>query len=98
MARQRQRVYKFLVSLLIVANLADMLNALLAKWAHCSDSSVLKFTAKLRAEYKKSLAAPLPLKQRLAQKDLLIDLVVYGLYGLTEGEMGWRKGIDHKEL
>jgi hypothetical protein len=53
--------------------------------ASVSDS---RFTAKLRAEYEKSLAALLPLKQRLARADRLIDLVVYGLYGLTEEEVG----------
>jgi len=46
-----------------------------------------KFTAKLRAEYEKSLAALLPLKQKLARTDRLIDWVVYGLYGLTEEEV-----------
>ncbi len=51
-----------------------------------------RFTAKLRAEYEKSLAALLPLKQRLARTDRLIDLVVYGLYGLTEEEVGVVEG------
>lgn len=47
-----------------------------------------KFTARLKAEYEKTLTTLLPLKSRLARTDRLIDLIVYKLYGLTEEEVG----------
>jgi hypothetical protein len=41
----------------------------------------------LRRRYEESLAKVLPIKERLAKTDALIDQVVYRLYGLTEGEI-----------
>jgi hypothetical protein len=38
------------------------------------------------------IATLLPLKQRLAAADRLIDLLVYRLYGLTEEEVGIVEG------
>lgn len=54
--------------------------------------SDVRFTAKLRGEFEKSLAVLLPLKERLARTDRLIDLVVYALYGLTEEEVAVVEG------
>ena len=42
---------------------------------------------RLRREYEGSLQKVLPLKERLAKTDALIDAVVYQLYGLTEEEI-----------
>jgi len=42
---------------------------------------------RVRKEYEGSLEKVLPLKDRLAKTDALIDQVVYRLYGLTEGEI-----------
>jgi TaqI-like C-terminal specificity domain/Eco57I restriction-modification methylase len=42
---------------------------------------------KVRKEYEGSLERVLPLKERLAKTDALIDQVVYRLYGLTEEEI-----------
>ena len=42
---------------------------------------------RLRREYEGSLQKVLPLKERLAKTDALIDVVVYQLYGLTEEEI-----------
>ena len=42
---------------------------------------------RLRSEYEGSLEKVLPLKDRLAKTDALIDQVVYRLYGLTEEEI-----------
>jgi hypothetical protein len=42
---------------------------------------------RVRREYKGSLERVLPLKERLAKTDALIDQVVYRLYGLTEEEI-----------
>ncbi len=42
---------------------------------------------RLRATYATSLEKVLPLKNRLARTDALIDQVVYRLYGLTEEEI-----------
>ena len=50
-----------------------------------SDSALVD---RLRREYEESLEKVLPLKERLAQTDRLIDAVVYRLYGLTEGDCG----------
>ena len=44
-------------------------------------------------EYDESLQRVLPLKERLAKTDALIDAVVYRLYGLTEEEI---KVVDGK--
>jgi hypothetical protein len=41
----------------------------------------------MRQEYEKSLALLLPIKQKLAATDWLIDQLVYRLYGLTEEEI-----------
>jgi hypothetical protein len=43
--------------------------------------------ARVRKEYEESLEKVLPLKDRLAKTDALIDQVVYRLYGLTEEEI-----------
>ncbi len=51
------------------------------------DPSKRAFQERLQAEYDASLARLLPLKQRLAATDRLIDQVVYRLYGLTEDEI-----------
>lgn len=45
------------------------------------------FVERLRSEYDASLAKLLPIKERLAKTDWLIDQVVYRLYGLTEDEI-----------
>ncbi len=46
-----------------------------------------RFVERLKAEYEKSLAVLLPIKERLAFTDNLIDQIVYRLYGLTEEEV-----------
>jgi hypothetical protein len=51
------------------------------------DPSKRAFQERLQAEYDASLAKLLPLKQRLAATDRLVDQVVYRLYGLTEEEI-----------
>ena len=50
------------------------------------------FTAALEREYTASLTRLLPIKQRLAATDALIDQVVYRLYGLTEAEIAVVEG------
>ena len=47
---------------------------------------------RVRKEYEGSLERVLPLKDRLAKTDALIDQVVYRLYGLTEEEIGVVEG------
>ena len=47
---------------------------------------------RVRKEYEGSLERVLPLKERLAKTDALIDAVVYRLYGLTEEEIGVVEG------
>src|SRR6266849_6515423 len=47
---------------------------------------------KVRKEYEGSLERVLPLKERLAKTDALIDQVVYRLYGLTEEEINIVEG------
>ena len=47
---------------------------------------------RVRNEYEGSLGRVLPLKERLAKTDALIDRVVYRLYGLTEEEIGVVEG------
>ena len=54
-----------------------------------SDSGLVE---RLRNEYEGSLERVLPLKNRLARTDALIDQVVYRLYGLTEEEIGVVEG------
>jgi len=52
-----------------------------------ADPDARAFQETLEREYTASLAKLLPLKQRLAAADRLIDLIVYRLYGLTEEEV-----------
>jgi hypothetical protein len=47
---------------------------------------------RVRKEYEGSLERVLPMKDRLAKTDALIDAVVYRLYGLTEEEIGVVEG------
>jgi hypothetical protein len=49
---------------------------------------------RVRKEYEGSLERVLPLKDRLAKTDALIDQVVYRLYGLTEEEIGVVEGRE----
>jgi hypothetical protein len=49
-----------------------------------SDASLIDH---IKKTYQESLQRVLPLKERLAQTDRLIDQVVYRLYGLTEEEI-----------
>ncbi|HEX6557287.1 MAG TPA: hypothetical protein VF026_31275 [Ktedonobacteraceae bacterium] len=49
-----------------------------------SDTSLLD---RIKESYEASLQRVLPLKERLARTDKLIDQVVYRLYGLTEEEI-----------
>ncbi len=42
---------------------------------------------RIRKMYEESLQRVLPIKERLARTDRLIDAVVYRLYGLTEEEI-----------
>jgi TaqI-like C-terminal specificity domain/Eco57I restriction-modification methylase len=51
-----------------------------------------RFVARLKAEYEKSLAVLLPIKELLAFTDKLIDQIVYRLYGLTEEEVAVVEG------
>ena len=57
--------------------------------ANLSDAA---FVARLQDEYEASLATLLPIKQRLAETDWLIDQIVYKLYGLTEEEIAIVEG------
>ena len=56
------------------------------------------FTARFAAEYATSLAKLLPIKQRLAATDRLIDQIVYLLYGLTDEEIAVVEGKSSREL
>ncbi len=56
------------------------------------DPSQRAFQEHLAAEYAASLAKLLPIKQRLAASDRLIDHVVYRLYGLTAEEIAVVEG------
>jgi len=51
-----------------------------------------RLLVRLKAEYEKSLAVLLPIKERLAFTDKLIDQIVYRLYGLTEEEIAVVEG------
>jgi hypothetical protein len=51
-----------------------------------------RLVERVRNEYEGSLGRVLPLKERLAKTDALIDAVVYRLYGLTEEEIGVVEG------
>ena len=57
--------------------------------ANLSDAA---FVRTLEREYEKSLAILLPIKDRLAKTDWLIDQIVYKLYGLTEEEIAIVEG------
>lgn len=75
------------------ANLEDVLAVLRQNRRKLSvDPSARAFQERLQAEYDASLATLLPLKQRLAATDRLIDQVVYRLYGLTEDEIAVVEG------
>jgi len=54
-----------------------------------SDASLVD---RIKKTYEESLQRILPLKERLARTDRLIDQVVYRLYGLTEEEIGVVEG------
>jgi hypothetical protein len=54
-----------------------------------SDANLLD---RIKKTYEESLQKVLPLKERLAKTDALIDRVVYRLYGLTEEEIGVVEG------
>ena len=54
-----------------------------------SDAGLVK---RVRKEHEGSLERVLPLRDRLAKTDVLIDQVVYRLYGLTEEEIGVVEG------
>jgi hypothetical protein len=47
---------------------------------------------RIKTRYEESLGRVLPVKERLAKTDVLIDQVVYRLYGLTEEEIGVVEG------
>jgi len=47
---------------------------------------------RIKTRYEESLGRVLPVKERLAKTDALIDQVVYRLYGLTEEEIGVVEG------
>jgi hypothetical protein len=46
-----------------------------------------EFYETIKKEYEKSLSKLLPLKEKLAKTDRLIDQIVYKLYGLTDEEI-----------
>jgi hypothetical protein len=50
------------------------------------------FQEQLASEYEASLDKLLPIKQRLAATDRLIDRVVYQLYGLSDEEIAVVEG------
>jgi hypothetical protein len=50
------------------------------------------FESRFRQEHEKSLSILLPIKERLAATDCLIDQIVYKLYGLTEEEIAIVEG------
>lgn len=52
----------------------------------------LTLVERLRREYGASLECVLPLKERLARTDRLIDQIVYQLYGLTDAEIAIVEG------
>lgn len=53
-----------------------------------------KLVSELEKEYEASLAKLLPIKQKLALTDRLIDQIVYKLYGLTEEEIAIVEGTS----
>jgi hypothetical protein len=54
-----------------------------------SDGSLVE---RIKTRYEESFGRVLPIKERLAKTDALIDQVVYRLYGLTEEEIGVVEG------
>lgn len=58
------------------------------------DPDSRRFQDCLAPEYDESLEKSLPLKNRLAATDRLIDLIVYRVYGLTEAEVVIAEGAD----
>jgi hypothetical protein len=75
------------------ATLEQMLRVLNQNKARLSvDPDERAFQERLQAEHDASLAKLLPLKQRLAGTDRLIDQIVYRLYGLTEDEIAIVEG------
>ena len=50
------------------------------------------FQRSLEKRYQESLDVLLPIKERLAMTDRLIDQIVYRLYGLTEEEIAIVEG------
>ena len=56
-----------------------------------SDTALLD---RLRSRYEGSLEQVLPIKDRLAKTDALIDRVVYQLYGLTDEEIAVVEGRE----
>ena len=72
------------------ADLLDILRKNKSRLAiSLSDTPLLD---RIQTTYEASLAQILPLKERLAKTDRLIDAVVYRLYGLTEEEIGVVEG------
>src|SRR6266567_4572049 len=71
----------------------DLLDILLKNKARLgvslSDSGLVE---RKKTRYEESLGRVLPVKERLARTDALIDAVVYRLYGLTEEEIGVVEG------
>ncbi|MDZ4672391.1 MAG: hypothetical protein SH821_16135 [Phototrophicales bacterium] len=51
------------------------------------EKSLTEMEEKIRAEYEKSLAVLRPIKHALEQTDMLIDKIVYRLYGLSDDEI-----------
>jgi len=56
------------------------------------DPGARAFQERLKSEYETSLAKLLPLKQRLAATDRLIDQIVYRLYELNDEEIAIVEG------
>jgi len=73
---------------------SDCLLAILQK-SHSRTGAGLSdpaFINRLRAQYETSLGTLLPIKDRLAKTDWLIDQVVYRLYGLTDDDIATVEG------
>ncbi|MCB9451455.1 MAG: Eco57I restriction-modification methylase domain-containing protein [Anaerolineaceae bacterium] len=51
------------------------------------NGSLMDVEGEIQREYEKSLAVLIPFKRNLARTDILIDKVVYRLYGLTDAEI-----------
>ncbi len=71
----------------------ELLDILRKNKNHLSKSlSDANLIDRIKKTYEESLQRVLPLKERLARTDRLIDQVVYRLYGLTEEEIGVVEG------